>query len=70
MSTNSVDVPVAERLNIDMRSEETLLGTSSSICPSYEHITIFDFDDTLLPVQVMNILPYLILMILYCLVLG
>lgn len=49
MSTNSVDVPVAERLNIDMRSEETPLGTSSSVCPSYEHITIFDFDDTLLP---------------------
>lgn len=49
MSTNSVDVPVAERLNIDIRDEERLLKRSSSMCPNYEHITIFDFDDTLLP---------------------
>ena len=49
MNNNSVDVPVAERLNIDIRNEEEELKTNANLCPSYENITIFDFDDTLLP---------------------
>lgn len=59
MSNNSVDVPVVERLNLDIGDEGTLLKNEASLCPSYENITIFDFDDTLFPsswlVQVLQV---------------